>query len=306
MRARVAPPARRRRPEQGDPPRVSRRPRRASIRPARTTSTRGRSSRRSSRRCYTYDYLARPSKLVPLTAEALPQITDDGKTYTIKLQQGHLLRRRPGVQGQEARARRRRLRLFAEAPGRPEDPLAVGVARRRQDRRARRRWPTRRRSRGKFDYDAKIAGLEAVDRYTLRDPPQAHRLQPAVRPRARADVGGRARGHRRLRRRERPRDGAIRSAPVPTSCGVGRGSRRSSSRRIPITAASPGTSRPHDPADQALIARDEGQEDAADRPRRDQHHRGGPGAAARLPERRARPHEPGRRRSRPTCWTAAS
>src|SRR3954451_1417645 len=33
----------------------------------------------------TYDYLARPSKLVPQTAEALPQITDNGKTYLIKL-----------------------------------------------------------------------------------------------------------------------------------------------------------------------------------------------------------------------------
>ena len=30
----------------------------------------------------TYDYLARPAKLVPLTAEALPQITDNGHTYT--------------------------------------------------------------------------------------------------------------------------------------------------------------------------------------------------------------------------------
>ena len=36
----------------------------------------------------TYDYLARPAKLVPLTAEALPEITDDGKTYTVKLKKG--------------------------------------------------------------------------------------------------------------------------------------------------------------------------------------------------------------------------
>src|SRR3954451_16402193 len=36
----------------------------------------------------TYDYLARPSKLIPLTAEALPQISDEGKTYTIKLKKG--------------------------------------------------------------------------------------------------------------------------------------------------------------------------------------------------------------------------
>ncbi len=29
----------------------------------------------------TYDYLARPAKLVPMTAEAMPQITDNGKTW---------------------------------------------------------------------------------------------------------------------------------------------------------------------------------------------------------------------------------
>ena len=64
----------------------------------------------------TYDYLARPAKLVPLTAEALPQITDNGQTYTFKIKKGIYFTPDPGVQGREARARRRRLRLFAEAP----------------------------------------------------------------------------------------------------------------------------------------------------------------------------------------------
>src|SRR5262249_47764064 len=36
----------------------------------------------------TYDYLARPSKLIPMTAEALPHVTDQGKTYTFKLKKG--------------------------------------------------------------------------------------------------------------------------------------------------------------------------------------------------------------------------
>src|SRR5262249_6934452 len=36
----------------------------------------------------TYDYLARPSKLVPMAAEALPQISDGGKTYTFKIKKG--------------------------------------------------------------------------------------------------------------------------------------------------------------------------------------------------------------------------
>ena len=36
----------------------------------------------------TYDYLARPAKLVPNTATALPEITDGGRTYTLKLKPG--------------------------------------------------------------------------------------------------------------------------------------------------------------------------------------------------------------------------
>jgi ABC-type oligopeptide transport system substrate-binding subunit len=36
----------------------------------------------------TYDYLARPSKLVPKAAEALPQVTDGGRTYTFKVKKG--------------------------------------------------------------------------------------------------------------------------------------------------------------------------------------------------------------------------
>src|SRR5205809_2973589 len=36
----------------------------------------------------TYDYLARPAKLVPNTTEALPQVSADGRTYTLKLKHG--------------------------------------------------------------------------------------------------------------------------------------------------------------------------------------------------------------------------
>src|SRR5579864_5636560 len=36
----------------------------------------------------TYDYLARPAKLVPLTAEAMPQVSDNGRTYTIRIRKG--------------------------------------------------------------------------------------------------------------------------------------------------------------------------------------------------------------------------
>ena len=36
----------------------------------------------------TYDYLARPAKLVPMAAEAMPQVTDNGQTYTFKIRKG--------------------------------------------------------------------------------------------------------------------------------------------------------------------------------------------------------------------------
>ena len=50
----------------------------------------------------------------------------------------HLLRRRPRVQGEEARARRRGLRLHDQADVRPEDPLVLAVPLREPPRRARR------------------------------------------------------------------------------------------------------------------------------------------------------------------------
>src|ERR1700719_44710 len=39
-------------------------------------------------RLLTYDYLARPSKLVPEAAEVMPQISDDGKTYLFRIRKG--------------------------------------------------------------------------------------------------------------------------------------------------------------------------------------------------------------------------
>ena len=115
----------------------------------------------------TYDYLARPSKLVPLTAEALPQITDNGQTYTIKIKKGIYFTPDPAFKGVK-----RELvaddyvyslkRLMDPAIKSPwtwliEDKI-VGL----DD------VAEKAKKGGKFDYNAKVAGLEAVDRYTLR------------------------------------------------------------------------------------------------------------------------------------------
>ena len=49
----------------------------------------------------TYDYLARPAKLVPLTAEALPRVTDNGQTYTIKIRKGIYFTPDPAFKGEK-------------------------------------------------------------------------------------------------------------------------------------------------------------------------------------------------------------
>lgn len=115
----------------------------------------------------TYDYLARPAKLVPLTAEAMPQITDDGKTYTLKLRKG--------------------IRFAADAAfnGKPRELIAedyVYALKRLIDPRVHSPYAflvegkflgldelaAQAKQSGKFDYATKIPGIEAVDRYTLR------------------------------------------------------------------------------------------------------------------------------------------
>ena len=56
----------------------------------------------------TYDYLARPSKLVPLTAEAMPRGHRRRQDVHVQDQEGHLLHADPAFKGKQARARRRR------------------------------------------------------------------------------------------------------------------------------------------------------------------------------------------------------
>lgn len=116
---------------------------------------------------FTYDYLARPVKLAPETAAALPEVSADGKTYTIRLKPGILFTPDPAFQGQ-----RRELtvadyvyswkRLFDPRLASPNSWLlegkVVGLD----------ALAARARETGRFDYDAPVAGLEQLDPYTLR------------------------------------------------------------------------------------------------------------------------------------------
>nr|MDQ6917558.1 ABC transporter substrate-binding protein [Pseudomonadota bacterium] len=50
-------------------------------------------------RLLTYDYMARPSKLVPEAAEAMPQISDSGKTYLFHVRKGSYFAPDPAFKG---------------------------------------------------------------------------------------------------------------------------------------------------------------------------------------------------------------
>lgn len=115
----------------------------------------------------TYDYLARPAKLVPQTAESLPEITDDGKTYLFHIRRGIYFHPDPAFKGQKreltATDYAYSIKRFVDPRNRsPWRFLVAGkvigldeVAKKAE-------------RDGRFDYDAPVRGLEVVDRYTLR------------------------------------------------------------------------------------------------------------------------------------------
>jgi ABC-type transport system substrate-binding protein len=106
---------------------------------------------------FAYDYLARPVKLVPLTAAALPQVSHGGKTYTVRLKKGIFFSDDPAFNG-------KRRELTAE-------DYAYAI-RRLVDPRVRSAWSWL--VDGKIGRSGSTAGgkkqdgLEVLDRYTLR------------------------------------------------------------------------------------------------------------------------------------------
>ena len=116
---------------------------------------------------YTYDYFARPPRLVTNTAASLPEITDGGRTFTVHVKPGTFFADDPAFKG-----KRRELtagdyvysikRIFDPKVRSPSlyifehqlaglDELLLKVRRT-----------------GEFDYDEPIEGLQVLDRYTLR------------------------------------------------------------------------------------------------------------------------------------------
>ena len=116
---------------------------------------------------YKYEYLTRPFKLVSNTATALPEISADGKTWTIHVRPGIYFADDPAFKG-----KRRELTAADYVFGlkRLLDPKMrsnflqivegrfVGAE----------SVLAKAKETGTFDYDAPIEGLRATDRYTLR------------------------------------------------------------------------------------------------------------------------------------------
>jgi len=114
-----------------------------------------------------YDYLARPVKLVPRALEALPVVGDNGRTYLCRVRKGVWFTPDPAFQG-----RRRELTAadFAYGFKRVLDPAVKSPWLWMIDHKLVGADAARERAvkTGRFDYDAPLAGLEVVDRYTLR------------------------------------------------------------------------------------------------------------------------------------------
>jgi len=116
---------------------------------------------------YVWDYLARPYRFVPSVATGMPEISADGRIWTIRIEPGIYFADDPVFGGKK---RELTAADFAYAWKRLVDPrvrspnsdllehklagLDAAVEKAK--------------SSGRFDYDAEIQGVRALDRYTLR------------------------------------------------------------------------------------------------------------------------------------------
>ncbi len=116
---------------------------------------------------YVWDYLARPYRFVPSIATGMPEISADGRVWTIRIRPGIYFADDPAFAGKK---RELTAADFVYAWKRVVDPRVrspnsdllehkiVGLD----------AVVAKAKSSGRFDYDAEIQGLRAADRYTLK------------------------------------------------------------------------------------------------------------------------------------------
>ncbi len=116
-----------------------------------------------------FDYLARPVRLLPATAAAMPEVSEDGRVFTVQLQSGIFFADDPAFKG---RPRELEAQDYVYAIKRFYDPRwnssdlylfeslkLPGLSQLRQLAIA---------SRQPFDYDTQVAGVRALSRYSFR------------------------------------------------------------------------------------------------------------------------------------------
>ncbi len=238
-----------------------------------------------------YDPLAIPVRQVPLTAEAMPEVSADFSVWTVAHQARHRVRRRPGVQGQAARARRGGLRVCLQAHLRPrlQEP---GVHHARRGRHPRPRGDPRARAARQEALRLRQRRRGAARARPLHAAVQARQAAAALHVDARLEhvCGGGARGRRGLSRRpDGPsgRDRAISAQGVAPQLAQRPREEPGISRRSLPERARSGRSR-----GDRLGQAPQWSAPAAQRRRRDRRRSGEPAALAELSQR------PGRLRAR--------
>ncbi|WP_431100666.1 ABC transporter substrate-binding protein [Roseateles noduli] len=118
---------------------------------------------------YTYDQLARPARMKPLTAAAMPETSDDFKVWTVKLRPGIRFADDPAFKG---KPRELSAEDYVYAIKRFADPAVASPAWSEVEELelvGLNEYHEQVRKSGKpFDYDKPIEGLRALDRYTLQ------------------------------------------------------------------------------------------------------------------------------------------
>ncbi|MFN9746162.1 MAG: ABC transporter substrate-binding protein, partial [Betaproteobacteria bacterium] len=118
---------------------------------------------------YGYDHLARPAKIVPVIAEAMPEVADEWREFTIRIKPGIFFTDDPAFKGQrrELVAQDYVYSILRFADPATKSPLfssvqnwgIVGLDERRKQAID---------AKKPFDYDTPLEGLRALDRSTLR------------------------------------------------------------------------------------------------------------------------------------------
>lgn len=114
-----------------------------------------------------YDYLARPARLIPLTAESMPAVSDQGKVFIFKIKPGIYFTDDPAFKGKRHELTANDYvytfkRALDPANRSPHASFIEGKIVGLDD------IAARAKKSGKFDYDAPVEGLKALDKYTLR------------------------------------------------------------------------------------------------------------------------------------------